>query len=154
MTNKQAIETLLRIRCIIREDSLEDQALVYAIEALKAFGNSEQLPSAQQRTETHACDLISRQDAIEALHDEIVRKRIDEDTHDDGALDEFDTEAILRRLPSAQPEIIRCKDCKYLQKKRSEESAKKFGQIYQCAYGIFRAPHADDFCSKAERREE
>lgn len=49
-------------------------------------------------------DLISRQGAIEALHDEIVRRRISEDTNDDGALDEFDTEAILRGLPSAQPE--------------------------------------------------
>ena len=51
-------------------------------------------------------DLISRQAAIKALHDEIVRRRIDEDTNDDGTLDEFDTEAILRRLPSAQPEQI------------------------------------------------
>ena len=49
-------------------------------------------------------DLISRQAAIEALHDEIVRRRINEDTNDDGALDEFDTEAILRQLPSVQPE--------------------------------------------------
>lgn len=51
-------------------------------------------------------DCISRQAAIKALHDEIVRRRIDEDTNDDGTLDEFDTEAILRRLPSAQPEQI------------------------------------------------
>lgn len=51
-------------------------------------------------------DLISRQAAIKAFHDEIVRRRIDEDTNDDGTLDEFDTEAILRRLPSAQPEQI------------------------------------------------
>ena len=35
MTNKQAIEILNRIRCSIREDSLEEQALVYAIEALE-----------------------------------------------------------------------------------------------------------------------
>lgn len=49
-------------------------------------------------------DTISRQAAIDALHDEIVSRRICEDTNDDGALDEFDTEAILRRLPSAQPE--------------------------------------------------
>ena len=47
--------------------------------------------------------LIYAEDAIEALHDEIVRRRIDEDTNDDGALDEFDTEAIIKDLPSAQP---------------------------------------------------
>ena len=34
MTNKQVIGILNRIRCIIREDSFEEQALVYAIEAL------------------------------------------------------------------------------------------------------------------------
>lgn len=49
-------------------------------------------------------DSISRQQAIAALHDEIVRRRISEDANDDGSLDEFDTEAILRRLPSAQLE--------------------------------------------------
>jgi len=40
MTNKQAIGALNRIRCIIREDSLEEQALVYAIEAIKAQGTN------------------------------------------------------------------------------------------------------------------
>ena len=50
--------------------------------------------------------LIYAEDAIEALHDEIVRRRIDEDTNDDGALDEFDTEAIIKDLPSAQPQDI------------------------------------------------
>lgn len=35
MTNKQAIEILNRIRCSIHEDSIEEQALVYAIEALE-----------------------------------------------------------------------------------------------------------------------
>ena len=54
--------------------------------------------------------LIYAEDAIEALHDEIVRRRIDEDTNDDGALDEFDTEAIIKDLPSAQPERT-CVNC-------------------------------------------
>ena len=60
-------------------------------------------------------DLISRQAAIVALHDEIVRRRISEDTNDDGALDEFDTEAILRRLPSAQPEPPEPEEMDYMQ---------------------------------------
>ena len=58
----------------------------------------------QLSEESTIFDCISRQAAIKALHDEIVRRRIDEDTNDDGTLDEFDTEAILRQLPSAQPE--------------------------------------------------
>lgn len=55
-------------------------------------------------------DLISRQAAIKALYTEIIKRRLLDDVND-GMLDEFDTESILRRLPSAQPEIIHCKDC-------------------------------------------
>lgn len=58
--------------------------------------------------------------------------------------------------PTIEPEqsIIRCKDCKHIQKWRSEESAKKFGQIYECARGVFGCPKPEDFCSWAERRGE
>ena len=62
-----------------------------------------------------------------------------------------DMRVILR---NAESEIVRCKDCKHIRRWRSEEAAQKFGRAYECAYGVFRAPHADDFCSKAERREE
>lgn len=54
--------------------------------------------------------------------------------------------------PSVQPEIIMCKDCKHLQKCRSEESAKKFGQIYECARNVLDCPKPEDFCSWGERR--
>ena len=47
---------------------------------------------------------IYLEDAINALHNEIVKRRISEDVNDDGALDEFDTESILRRLQPAQPD--------------------------------------------------
>lgn len=53
---------------------------------------------------------------------------------------------------SAQPEIIHCKECKFLQKWRSEESAKKFGQIYECLRDVLMSPLPDDFCSKGKRR--
>jgi hypothetical protein len=59
----------------------------------------------------------------------------------------------MSELPPAQSEIIRCKDCKHLQKWRSEESAKKFGQIYECARNVFDCPKPEDFCSHAERKE-
>ena len=65
-------------------------------------------------------DTISRQAAIDALHDEIVRRRIDEDTNDDGALDEFDTEEILRQLPSAQPTEATCWGCNCQKMERLE----------------------------------
>ena len=53
---------------------------------------------------------------------------------------------------NAQPEIIRCADCKHVRKWRSEESAKKFGQVYGCARGVLRCPEPGDFCSYAKRR--
>lgn len=61
---------------------------------------------------------------------------------------------IIIAVPSAQPEIIRCKDCKHIQRWRSEESAKEFGQIYACARNVFNCPKPEDFCSRAERKEQ
>ena len=58
---------------------------------------------------------IYLEDAINALHNEIVKRRISEDVNDDGSLDEFDTESILRRLQPAQPDnqIHLCDSCGY-----------------------------------------
>ena len=51
-------------------------------------------------------------------------------------------------------ELIRCKDCKYVSTWRSKESARKFGQIYECLRDNLYNPHPRDFCSRAERRED
>lgn len=60
----------------------------------------------------------------------------------------------IESLPSVDAvPVIRCKDCKHLQKWRSEESAKRFGQIYECARNVFDCPKPEDFCSHAERKE-
>ena len=48
-------------------------------------------------------DLISRKAAIDKLNREIIKRRLLDELYD-GALDEFQTEEILRKLPSAQPE--------------------------------------------------
>ena len=83
-------------------------------------------------------DLINRQAAIDAV------APFD---------DEYRIRDAIEDLPSAQPEIIRCRDCKHCRRERSEESAKKFGQIYYCARNVFSCQTPDDFCSRAERRE-
>lgn len=93
-------------------------------------------------------DLISRQDALDAIK---VSMNIW------SSMPEWREHKIiecLEELPSAQPEIIRCKDCKHIQRCRSEESAKKFGQIYECARNVFDSPKPEDYCSWSERREE
>lgn len=61
---------------------------------------------------------------------------------------------IREMLEPVQSEIIRCKDCKHIQTWRSEESAKKFGQIYECARSVLNCPKPEDFCSYAEMRGE
>jgi hypothetical protein len=90
-------------------------------------------------------DTISRQAAIDAL---------------DGKLEitgRTNAEAVkgyvrlvkdrLERLPSEQPEIIRCKDCRYYQ-----DNNDGYPHI-NCKWDANETPDADDFCSGAERRE-
>lgn len=87
-------------------------------------------------------DTISRQAAIEALK-----------AHEDykGYL-HGDFEEILEALPSAQPEIIRCKDCKYnLNNARLFADPDPILTYAWCNTGAFQE---NDFCSKGKRREE
>lgn len=93
-------------------------------------------------------DLISRQAAIERLkkHRKVFCKNHMEFTilsdEDKARVDEIDNAiATLVNLPSAQPEIIYCKDCKW---KQGAECV-RFADV---------RPFPSDFCSRAERREE
>ncbi len=90
-------------------------------------------------------DTISRQAAINAI-DECYCGGEDS-CGEPWIYKENAVEAIemVERLPSAQPEIVRCKDCRYY---NSEEK--------ECLdlMGHGRRWEEDDFCSYAERREE
>lgn len=74
-------------------------------------------------------DLIYRQAAIEAASRGCFELR--------GIFQIIKEE--IEAVPSAQPEIIRCKDCKW---KQGTECG-MFAEIY---------PRSDDFCSRGERR--
>ena len=106
------------------------------------------LPPAQLGTNLAevGTDCISRQAAIKALKDAT-----------------FDFEAckiVLEQLPPIQPEIIRCKDCKYWMPYdwmfsevwRSKNMADYPEDEMGCNWCDM-AMKADDFCSRAERRE-
>lgn len=54
----------------------------------------------------------------------------------------------IKQLPSAQPEIIRCKDCKH----HSHDAGYGYDWCNRTS-GVFRVK-PEDFCSYAERREE
>ena len=86
-------------------------------------------------------DLISRQAAIDALGEKPLAWT--EGEYEFGLQNQWQSDVdALNGLPSAEPEIIRCKDCKW------------FGDI-GCAIEIVDdsdRPSENDFCSYAERR--
>jgi hypothetical protein len=59
--------------------------------------------------------------------------------------DQIKLELMIRELPPAQPEIIRCKDCKYAEYIDDVQTL----WCTECGQGRTVAP--DDFCSYAER---
>ena len=100
-------------------------------------------------------DLINRQSTLDALdkHFESFIKRFGYDSYEradektklvcDGL---SEAEDVIMELPSAQPEIIRCKDCKQF---------RRWIDTDICFCDITEAEMSDnDFCSKAERWEE
>ena len=84
-------------------------------------------------------DLISRQAAIDALRNYLVGKNVP----CDGTLTcRLIENEVINKLPSAQPEIIRCRECKFAS--GDSRICMKFDH----------SPIGElDFCSFAERRE-
>jgi hypothetical protein len=93
-------------------------------------------------------DLISRQAAIDAL----IRKMRPQDNGDgtmvvyimSGRL----VEETLNDLPSAQPEIIHCRDCRYCDRGIDEDG----NPFLKCLGWVYGGTQEEDFCSHAERR--
>lgn len=107
-------------------------------------------------------DLISRQDAIDAVEFGITHaKVINKETGEVMELFKESNEELqkavdrIEALPSAQPEIIRCKDCKYWQDQ--EEGVVEVPICARPANKYEKFPlvmliGGDGFCSYAERR--
>ncbi|MEE1314776.1 MAG: hypothetical protein UHS49_03300 [Faecalimonas sp.] len=103
-------------------------------------------------------DTIYRQDAIDALDGEIeITGRTNAETVKGYVRLVKDR---LERLPSAQPEIIRCKDCKHQVKEwRTDKRLKNNGYMVcgcdvvgdACGYWALLGQD-DDYCSMVERR--
>lgn len=83
-------------------------------------------------------DLISRQDAIDALMEILDRPEHAEFLYGD------EIHRALMALPSAQPEIIRCKDCKFY-------SPNNGGECTRCG-GLQYLITEDEYCSKGEQK--
>ena len=107
----------------------------------------------EERTETHACDTISRQAAVEAIgkkSDEIYKTKQKGATypHDDFFQGMAYAENIIMNLPSAQPEIIRCGQCKYAEVADKEDAQ----DGYTCQFHRGSIWFSGSYCSWAERR--
>ena len=96
-------------------------------------------------------DLIDRQEALEGLYDVFF---------DDELSAAYPKEAdkvldVIRKLPSAQPEIIRCTECKHYREYDSEYV--KNAVVVQCMadrYPISEIMPDGWFCAGAERKDD
>ncbi len=96
-------------------------------------------------------DSISRQAAIDAVLDMKAENRV---SWKDAVID------IIDELPSTQPEIIRCKDCKWWDKPEEDSPfgycmAAKHGYMSpHWEIGIYRRYKGDFYCADAEKEDE
>ena len=87
-------------------------------------------------------DMVSRQKAIDALC-----RRCDLAAEDDEPCTEKCNDIkILEKLPSAQPEVIRCKDCEYGEQ---DDIGRWFCNDLGCQIG---SDDGSGYCADAERR--
>ena len=89
-------------------------------------------------------DLIDRQMALDAfgLSEKTRKYGGDHSGYDTMML--YEIQDILEGLPSAEPEIIRCKDCMYYSRPRVDYCA----WCSECRMAV----NEDEYCSRAERR--
>ena len=96
-------------------------------------------------------ELISRQDAIDALTRMMISIPTSGGKDLMGDLNRIRAEdiSVIKRLPSALPEVVRCRECKHYQ----FADNRAFGMpVKMCDWFGFEDVDDDDFCSKAERR--
>ena len=132
MTNDRAAEIMKAIIFIIPHEYYSDEveeAIHMGINALQAQDLNKQVTGKLNSAD----DTISRAAAIDALDKEY--RCTDQSDDWDGLKTAM---LIIENLPSAQPEIIRCKECKF----------------YRCDGCFFSTAETieDGFCSWAERR--
>ena len=90
-------------------------------------------------------DLISRQAVIDILNQKM--REMPPERYADYYKGLMVANGVVQGLPSAQPEIIRCLDCKYY-----DEINQPYPQMYCRKHSIDTSDQ--DFCSHAERRED
>ena len=92
-------------------------------------------------------DLISRQTAIDAV---LSIGNIAKLTDGDAVIRMSAVNYVLRNLPSVQPEIIRCGQCKYAEVADKEDAQ----DGYTCQFHRGSIWFSGSYCSWAERRDD
>ena len=94
--------------------------------------------------------LIDADDFANRMYHEAFEKDSDLQKWDSGCWIRYKLfENVLREQPSAQPEIIRCKDCEHWRERKYLKTTKRY--VHFCRFNAIYT-EADDYCSKAERR--
>ena len=96
-------------------------------------------------------DLIDRQAVMKEIEKIRQGALMMDDTRRAGVIMngmQFCEEAVMNQ-PSAQPEIIRCKDCEHWRERKYLKTTKRY--VHFCRFNAIYT-EADDYCSKAERR--
>ena len=141
MTNQEAIK---RIEEHIAIHKYRESHAMHIVEALDIAISALQAQDLQLTCNNLATDTISRQAAIDALLEE-VRLVDGYYVENDEVIDKDDAVEAMRLLPSAQPEIIRCKDCKWWSNDDYREcSSPNYDDGYVTPAGFY--------CGYAERR--
>lgn len=134
MTKAEAIAMLKRIQ---EPEAWEPQINQAAFEALDM--------AIEALSQESSEDAVSRQAAIDALKEEEYPCESDYDEGYMAALDKA-VWIVEKWLPSAQPEIIRCKDCEYGEQ---DEVGRWFCRSLGCQIGN---EDGSGYCADAERR--
>lgn len=130
----------------VSEMEIETKYKMELLGMVTALGYAHEKETHGNARRTHARDCIDRQAAIDALR---TCQTYLFNTHDpDKKISLESAEYEIELLPSAQPEIVRCKDCKHWE----GEYRNGFWYFEQCSLNEHVAS-SEDFCSWAERRE-
>ena len=146
MTNQVAIRLLNQIRhMLLNSNSWLPETHNPVNEAFDMAISALQAQDLQSTCNNLATDTISRQAAIDALLEE-VRLVDGYYVENDEVIDKDDAIEAIRLLPSAQPEIIRCKDCEYGDQ---DDVGRWFCNDLGCQMGN---EDGSGYCANAERR--
>lgn len=114
------------------------------------FGFAQPEKRTDKRTEKHACDLIDRQPSSSCVREnDTISRAAALKALSRGSGCGTSCYRAIKVLPSAQPEIIRCKDCKWY----GRADKRRFYRGTDCLnHRIDTIVPDKDYCSRAERR--